>query len=325
MRAVRVHARSGLPSLRYEEAPEPVLGAGDALVRVHAVALTPTELTWNSTFTRRDGTERLPVIPGFDVSGSVERLGGDPAGLRVGDEVFGLLDFWRDGAAAEWVAVRAADLARKPRSLDHVRAAALPLSGLTAFQALFEHAKVGRGSRVLVHGASGGVGSLSVQLAHETGAHVIASASARHAEFLRGLGADEVIDRSRERFEERAGEVDLVLDTVGGETLERSWGLLRRGGSLVTIVGDVSEERARAAGIRAVSMLVHPDRAGLEEIARLVDAGRLGPVVERVLPLSEARAAFEAGAAGHNRGKTVLQVVGAAGARGGSAPPTKRV
>lgn len=310
MKAIRVHSRDGTRAMRFEDAPVPTVGPGDALVRVHAAAITPTEFTWNSTFTTTEGKDRLPTIPSFEVSGVVEDIAADVKDVARGDAVYGLLNFWRDGAAAEYVAVRAADLAPKPKSLDHVHAAAVPLSGLTAWQALFDHAHLARGNRVLIQGAAGGVGTFAVQLAHSKGIHVIGTASARNAGFLRELGADEVVDYAAEPVERRVKDVDAVLDTVGGDTLERSWGIVRRGGALVTIVGDAPEERATRQGIRAVSFLVQPSRAQLLELGELLDRGALRPIVEATYPLASAREAYERGLLGHNRGKLVLVVRG---------------
>ena len=309
MRAIRVHSREGTRAMVCEKVAIPRPASGEALVRVHAAGITPTEFTWNSTFVRRDGKERLPIVPGFEFSGTVAALGQGVSDFAVGEEVYGLLDFWRDGAAADYVVVDAAYLALKPGSIDHVRAAAIPLSGLTAWQALFDHGNLKPGERVLVHGAAGGVGSYAVQLAHHRGAHVRATASAGRETYQRDLGADEVIDYPGERFEERVGKVDLVLDTVGGETLERSWSVVRAGGTLVTIVGDVSDDRAKATGIRAVSMLVEPHRSELIEIARQVDTGALRSMVDATFPLESAREAYERGSAGLLRGMTVLTLL----------------
>lgn len=291
-----------------EDAPIPKLREGDALVRVHAAALTPTEFTWNSTFTTSEGKDRLPTIPSFEVSGVVEETAPGVTGLEKGDEVYGLLNFWRDGAAAEYVAVHAADLAPKPESLDHAHAAAVPLSGLTALQGLFDHGRLAAGNQVLIQGAAGGVGTFAVQLAHGKKARVIGTASARNVPFLKELGADDVLDYNGGRFEDRVRDLDVVLDTVGGETLERSWAVVRRGGALVTIVGDAPEDRASQLGIRAVSFLVQPNRAQLVELGKLIDAGALRPVVEATYPLGQAREAYERGQLGHNRGKLVLVV-----------------
>jgi len=308
MKAIRIYSRAGPEALVYEDAPVPKIAKGEALIKVHATAITPTEFTWNSTFTTPDGKDRLPVVPGFEVSGTVEEVAPDVSDLSAGDAVHGLLNFWRDGAAAEYVTARAADLAPKPTSLDHVHAAAVPLSGLTAWQALFDHANLSAGDRVLIHGAAGGVGTWAVQFAHSRRAHVIGTASPTKHAFLRELGADEVLDYTAVRFEDKVRDVDAVLDTVGGETLDRSWGILRKGGALVTIVGDAPEEKATKYGVHAVSFLVQPNRTQLNQIAQLIDGGTVRPIVEAVYPLSHAREAYERGLLGHNRGKLVLQV-----------------
>jgi len=309
MKAIRLHSRSGPEGLVYEEAPLPEIGPDDALVRVHAAGLTPTELSWNSTYTAKNRQSRLPIVPAFEVAGTVEKVAPGAVGLSIGEEVYGLLDFWRDGAAAEFVAARALDLAPKPRSLSFTHAAAIPLSGLTAWQSLFDYAKLARGDSVLIHGAGGGVGSFAVQFAHWKGAHVFATCSRENAEFVRGLGADRVIDYSSSRFQDELGGLDVVLDTVGGGVLDNSWQVLRRGGSLVTIVGDVSEDVAAKYGVKGYSILVEPNRKELEEIARLVDEGEVRPIVSAAFPLSRAREAYERGLGGHNRGKLVLEVV----------------
>jgi NADPH:quinone reductase-like Zn-dependent oxidoreductase len=309
MKAVRIHSRGGPEALVFEDAPIPKISDGEVLVRVHAAAITPTEFTWNSTFTTSDGKERLPIVPSFEVSGTVAKLGSGVTDLHVGEAVYGLLDFWRDGAAAEYVAVKAGSLAEKPKQLDHVHAASVPLSGLTAWQAFFDHARLSKGDRVLIHGAGGGVGTLAVQFAHWRGAHVIGTASRGRADFLRKLGADEVVDYTAVRFEDKVRDVDVVLDTVGGETLERSWKIIRKGGALVTIVGDAPEEKAKKYGVRGFSILVQPNRMHLVEMAKLIDAGTIRPVIEAVFPLSQTQRAYERGLLGHNLGKLVLKVV----------------
>lgn len=305
-----MHTRGGPEVLVYEDAPIPNPRLGEALVRVHAAAITPTEFTWNSTWTSPDGKDRRPIVPSFEVAGVVENVAADVSDVKVGDQVYGLLDFWRDGAAAEYVAARAADMAPKPKSLDHVHAAAVPLSGLTAWQALFDHANLSAHDRVLIHGAAGGVGTFAVQFARWRGAHVIGTASQGKTDFLRELGADEVLDYTSVRFEDKVRDVDVVVDTVGGDTLERSWGVLRRGGVLVTVVGDAPEELSAKYGVRGVSFLVQPNRVQLGQISDLMNAGTIRPIVDAVFPLAHAREAYERGLLGHNRGKIVLQVVG---------------
>jgi len=308
MKAVRMHVRAGPEALVYEDAPAPKIGSEEVLVRVRAAGVTPTEFTWNSTFTARDKRSRLPIIPAFEVAGIVEKIGSLTSGMAEGDAVYGLLDFWRDGAAAEYVVARAHELAPKPESLSFAYAAAVPLSGLTAWQSLFDYANLSEGNTVLVHGAGGGVGTFAVQFAHRRGAHVFATCSREKVDFVRSLGADRVIDYSRVRFQDELGGLDVVLDTVGGEVLENSWKVLRPGGSLVTIVGDAPEETAARYGVKGFSILVEPNRKELVEIARVIDAGEVKPVVDAVFPLSRAREAYERGLRGHNRGKIVLKV-----------------
>ena len=310
MKAVRMHTRAGPEALVYEDAPTPEIGSGEVLVKVRAAGITPTEFTWNSTFTTKDKRNRLPIVPAFEVAGTAEKIGSEASNLARGDAVYGLLDFWRDGAAAEYVAARASDLAPKPKSLSFTYAAAIPLSGLTAWQSLFDYAKLSKGDTVLVHGAGGGVGTFAVQFARWRGAHVFATCSGEKASLVRSLGADRVIDYTSTKFQDELSGLDVVLDTVGGEVLENSWRVLRRGGSLVTIVGDAPEEKASKYDVKGFSILVEPNRKELVEIASLVDAGEIKAVVDAVFPLSRAREAYEAGLKGHNRGKLVLRVEG---------------
>src|SRR5918998_4385390 len=241
MKAIRLHGRGGPEQLVCEDSPAPTLEAGDALVRVHACSITRAELTWPPVHTAPDGSTRPFIIPGHEVSGVVEAVAPDVRDVKAGDEVYALVDFDRVGGAAEYVAVRAADTAPKPSSLSHVEAAAVPLAGLTAWQALFNQAGLSEGQSLLIHGAAGGVGTYAVQFARLAGARVIGTARAKDEGLLRELGADEVIDYTATRFEDEVVGVDVVFDAVGGETLERSWRVLRRGGVLVTIA---SSEKA---------------------------------------------------------------------------------
>ncbi len=301
MKAIRMHVRGGPEQIVYEDIPKPIPSAGEALVRVHASGITPTELSWSST-------EHLPTVLGHEVSGIVEEVAAGVSEVKVGDSVYALTDFWRDGTAAEYVTVRARDLAPKPLTLDHVRAAVVPLSALTAWQALFDHARLMADQKVLIHGGAGGVGTFAVQFARWRGAHIIATASARNFGFLRGLEAEELIDYEAERFEDRVRDADVVLDLVGGNTLERSWGTLRRGGVLVSTVNKPSQEKAAAYGVRGIFFIVEPNRKELVEIGGLIDAGLVRPLVEAICPLERAREAFECGLKGHVRGKFVLRV-----------------
>ncbi|MGA8145141.1 MAG: NADP-dependent oxidoreductase [Candidatus Acidiferrales bacterium] len=307
MKAVRMHSLGGPRQLVYEEAERPLLEPGDALVRVIASSLTKDELSWTPTCQTKDGQPRLPTIPGHEFSGIVETVAANVADVKTGDEVYGLASFWRDGSAAEYLAVAASDIAPKPKSLDFEQAATVPLAGLTAWQALFDHGNLAAKQRVLIHGAAGGVGIFAVQLSHWKGAYVIATASAGHRDFLRGLGADEVIDYADQKFEEVVRDVDLVLDTVGGDVFERSRLVLSPTGMLITIVENVAPEN-RDARPRELFFIVEPNRSELIELGRLIDAGLVKTAIAEVFPLEQAQKAFEKGLAGHVRGKIVLRI-----------------
>ncbi len=308
MQALRLHEQGGPDGLTYEEAPIPQLGIGDVMVRVRAASFTPTELTWPSTWVDRLGHDRRPVILGHEVSGIVEALGDGTTGFALGASVYGLTDWYRDGAFAEYVAVEARNLAPKPASLDHVQAAALPLAGLTAWQALFDHGGLSAGQRVLIHGAGGGVGSLAVQLAREANANVVATARSWARELATELGADRFVDVDRERFEDVAGPADVVLDLVGGDVLERSWSAVVAGGVIISAMEDPQATRPAASDARGVYFVVEPNRVELEELARRVDSGQLRPVVGQVFDLTDGRKAFEAKEGGSVPGKVVLRV-----------------
>jgi NADPH:quinone reductase-like Zn-dependent oxidoreductase len=310
MRALRLHEQAGADALAYEEAPDPEPGIGDVLVAVQAASITPTELQWPSTWVDRLGHDRRPVIPGHEVSGTVEALGYGATGFAVGDAVYGLTDWYRDGALAEYVAVETRNLAVKPASLGHVEAAALSLAGLTAWQALFIHGRLAAGQRVLIHGAAGGVGSLAVQLAHAVNAEVVATGRGWARELATELGGDRFVDVERERFEDAAGEVDLVVDLVGGQILERSWSTLRQGGMLVSAVEDPQGKPERPSGVRGAFFVVEAVRSQLQELARQAEAGALRPVVGQVVALADGRAAFQSKQRGGVRGKVVLRMAG---------------
>jgi len=309
MKAIRIHTRSGPEAFVYEDAPQPHPGEGEVLVRVYATSVMWQEPTWTETWKTPTGVDRDLPIPGHDLSGLVAEVGTGVTDVAIGEAVYALTEFWRDGAAAEYAIARATDLAPKPRSLDYVQAAGVPLVGLTAWQALFDHARLSAGQSVLIHGAAGGVGSMAVQLAHWVGANVIGTASVRNRDFLRGLGADEVIDYTSTRFEDMLHDVDIVLDTIGGDTMERSWSALKKGGLLVSVFSPPPKEQAKAHGVRALFFVVQPNRAELIQIGDLIDAGQVQPVIETVFPLSEARQAFERALSGHTRGKIILRVV----------------
>ena len=310
MKAVRIHAYGGPEEIVYEDAPRPEPGSGEVLVRVRAAGVNPVDWkTRSGSGMAKKFGERFPLVLGWDASGVVEEVGTGVDAFRAGDEVYGLPRFPEPGEAyAEYMAAPAGDLATKPANLGHLEAAALPLVTLTAWQALFDVAGLEQGQSVLVHAAAGGVGHVAVQLARWKGARVVGTSSARNADFVRSLGADEVVAYDEADLEEVVSEVDVVLDPVGGEALERSFGVLRQGGALVSLVAEPSEEQAEQHQVRAQRMLVHPDGAQLAEVSSLVEAGHLRPAIDAELPLADARKAHEMSEAGHTRGKIVLRV-----------------
>jgi NADPH:quinone reductase-like Zn-dependent oxidoreductase len=294
---------AGLDGLTLTDRPHPHAAENDVIVRVHAAGFTPGELDWPSTWADRAGRDRTPSVPGHELSGVVAELSYGTTGLTVGQRVFGLSDWTRDGTLAEYVAVEARNLAPLPADIDHTVGAALPISGLTAWQALFDHGRLEPGQTVLIHGAAGGVGSIAVQLAHEAGARVIGTGRADDRDTVLGLGAESFVDLQASRFED-VGEADVILDVIGGEILERSAVVVRSGGTLVTIVGP---PKVRPRDGRAIFFVIEPDRARLADLAQRVRAGRLKVLVGSVKPLAEARAAFSSGQRG--RGKTIIRVV----------------
>jgi NADPH:quinone reductase-like Zn-dependent oxidoreductase len=297
MRAVRLHGSGGAADLALDEVAIPQVERGGALVRVHAAALTRDELEWP--------VDRLPAIPSYEASGVVVDVAPDVTDVVAGDAVFALTPFDRDGAAAEYVAVPAQILGRKPNALSDVESAAIPMTGLSAWQGLFDHGGLEAGERVLILGAAGGVGQVATQLAREHGAYVIGVASGEGIERARELGADEAIAASV-GFEKALGLVDLVFDTVGGQVLSRSAAVLRGGGRIVS----VAEEPPERPDISTTYFVVESSREQLEQLRRLADAGKLRVDVDSVFSLDAARAAFERVQARGKRGKVVLGIVG---------------
>jgi len=305
MKAIRTHEPTGISGLVFEEAPDPTPNFCEVLVKVAACGITHNELDW-PIWTCRAGHRRTSVIPGHEVSGVVAALGFGTAGLAVGDEVYGLTDQLRDGAAAEYVAVEARNLAAKPRTVDHVHAAAVPRAGLTAWQGLFDHGMLAKGQTVVVHGAGGAVGSMAVQLARWAGAEVVGTGRSHSRELVTELGADRYVALDAERLDDLAGRADLVFDTIGGDVLAGSSALLKPGGRLVTVRADAPLPTTRD-DIGTVVFIQESNRAQLAELARLVDEGHLRPQVGAVYPLAQAVEAYSAKAAGGVAGRTVLQ------------------
>jgi len=305
MKAIRTHEPTGISGLVFEDAPEPKPMICEVLVKVAACGITHNELDW-PIWTCRAGHQRSSVIPGNEVSGVVAALGFGTAGLAVGDEVFGLADQLRDGAAAEYVAIEARNVARKPQTVDHVHAAAVPRAGLTAWQALFDHGKLAKGQTVVIHGAGGAVGSMAVQLARWAGAEVIGTGRSHSRALATELGADRYIALDADHLEDVVGQADLVFDTIGGDVLAASAAMLRPGGTLISVKAAASLPTTRD-GIKTLIFIQESSRAQLTELARLVDDGHLRPQVGAVYPLAQAVKAYSAKAAGGIPGRIVLQ------------------
>jgi NADPH:quinone reductase-like Zn-dependent oxidoreductase len=301
MNAIRLHAPGGPAGLIHEQLATPKPGTGEALVRVHAAGITRDELDWP--------LNRLPAIPCYEFSGVVAAVGPDVTDIEPGLPVYALGAFDRDGAAADYAVVPTEFVAPKPRTLGHIENAAIPLAALSAWQGLFDHGRLLPGQRVLIHGATGGVGHMAVQLALFRGAHVIGTVSTRDIEAARQLGVDEVIDYTTSRFEEVAAPVDLVFDTTGGERLARSPFVVRPGGRLVSVAAEPPQEGAAARGVDALYFVVAPNRIQLAEITKLVETGHLRPTIAEIFPLADARKAFERSQSAHQPGKIVLRVV----------------
>lgn len=306
MRAVRFHEYGPPTALVVDEVERPQAGKGQVLVRVHAAGVNPVDWKFRKGLLKDYMPLDLPHTGGLDLSGVVEEVGPEVAGFQKGQAVFGR----GTGAYAEYALVDAATLALKPDVLSFEEAATIPVGAATAWAALFEGANIQAGQRVLIQGAAGGVGLWAVQLAHWKGAHVIATTSTDNVDFVRSLGADEVIDYKTTQFEDVASDVDAVIDTVGGELEPRSWPVLKKGGVLVEVAGMASEEMAKEHGVRVGAFTSQPTTAVLQEISTLIEAGTIHPEVGRVFPLSEIVQAHALSETGHGRGRIVVKVVG---------------
>lgn len=306
MKAVVAHEYGAPEVLKFEEVPRPEPNDDEALVRVIASAVNPADpLTLSGKYAREFGTH-LPLIPGYDIAGVVEKTGGSVTKLKVGEAVYGYPTF--GGGWAEYVTVKEGEVAAKPKSLNFVEAAAVPMGALTAWQALVDVAKVQSGQTVLIHGGSGGVGSFAIQIAKAHGARVIATASTDNQDLLKQLGADMAVDYTKTKFEDIAKDVDVVLDPVGRDTLARSYGVVKKGGIVMSLVARPDPVELKKHEIRGAGISVHPDAENLTEIAQLIDAGKIKPALTQVRPLSEAIAAQQQAATHHTRGKVVLRI-----------------
>jgi NADPH:quinone reductase-like Zn-dependent oxidoreductase len=307
MKAMQVNKVDQGPRLVLVELQKPEPGLGEILVHVHAAGVTTTELSWYPTTHTKSGTERPRAVPGHEFSGVITAIGKGVQDFEVGDEVYGMNDWYADGATAEFCITVPQNIARKPATLSHEAAASVPIGALTSRQGLIDRAKLEQGERVLIHGGAGAVGIYAVQLAHMRGARVITTVSTQDIEFVKRLGADEVIDYKASRFEKEVRDVDVVFDAVGGDTLDRSWGVLKPGGRMITIAAD--GEGTTDQRVRDAYFIVEPNQKQLVEIAKQLDAGYLRAFVKTTIPLNEASAAYS-GAVRDKRGhgKIVISV-----------------
>jgi NADPH:quinone reductase-like Zn-dependent oxidoreductase len=290
------------------EIPRPAPQAGEVLIRVHAAGVTSTELSWYPTSHTKEGAKRVAAVPSHEFSGEIAELGEGIEGLQIGQTAYGMNDWYADGALAEFCITQPGWIAPKPRGLGHAEAASLPIGALTAWQGLFDRAHLKAGERVLIQGGAGAVGSLAIQIAHWHGAHVIATVSTQNVGFVKELGADEALDYNAAPFEETVRDIDVVFDAVGGETLQRSWSVLKKNGRMVTIVSTTlpaTDDRVNNA-----FFIVEPDRRQLIEIGELLESGALRPVVDAILPFAQAPLAYTGEVKKKGRGKLVVAVTG---------------
>jgi NADPH:quinone reductase-like Zn-dependent oxidoreductase len=308
MKAVRAPTRGGPEVLRYEDAPVPEVGASEVLVEVHGAAVTPGELAWDETWQSADGADRTPVIPSHEFSGVIAQVGEDVSSLTPGSQVYGLIDFNHDGAAAEFVSLPQEAVAPRPVRLSHVESAALPLAALTAWQALSDHARLQPGERAFIQGGAGGVGSLAVQFAKALGAEVTATASEDDEPLVKTLGADRVVRSVSAALSPGEPPFDVLLNTFGGPVPEESYGLVRPAGRLVTLAEPPDQSMTERHAIQGIFFIVASDRDELRRIADLAEQGELRTVIARTLPLADAAIAYGPPPAPRRPGKTVLVV-----------------
>ncbi|WP_316827049.1 NADP-dependent oxidoreductase [Pedobacter miscanthi] len=309
MKAIRIHEFGGPEVLSIDEIDIPQPAPDEVLIKVHATSVNPVDWKIREGQRKEKFPAKLPLTLGWDVSGTIETLGEKVSAFRKGDEVYGRPDPTKNGAYAEYIVVKASIISIKPTSIGHTEAAAVPLAGLTAWQALFDYGLLKAGQKVLIHAAAGGVGTYAVQFAKWKGAHVIGTASNSNVDFLKRLGADEVIDYRMEDFETTLNDIDLVLDTIGGETQLKSLNVLKEGGRVITTLMPEYVAEAKAKKVHLIGFTAQSIPAQLAEIATLIDSGKVKPVIEKVLPFTSARQAQAESEQGHTRGKIVLQVI----------------
>jgi NADPH:quinone reductase-like Zn-dependent oxidoreductase len=308
MKAVVIHEYGGPQVLKYEDIPRPEPNDDQLLVRVIAAGVNPVDGMIRSGMFAKEGNRAFPIIPGGDVAGVIEKVGSKITKFKAGDPVFAYVSLDNSGGYAQYALVTEREAAPKPKSLTYVEAAAMPIVAITAWQALIDTAKLSAGQTVLIHGGSGGVGSFAIQIAKARGAKVIATASTANQDFLKQLGADVAIDYTKQKFEDVAKDVDVVLDSIGRDTLARSYGVVKKGGIIVSLVARPKESELEKHGIRGAALSVEPNSEELAEIGKLIDDKKIKVIVSQTFPLSEAMKAQEQVATGHTRGKIVLKV-----------------
>lgn len=306
-KAVRIHQFGGPEVLVYEDAPVPSIQADEVLVKIHAASVNPVDWKVREGYLKEMLPHRLPLILGWDFAGEVVAVGSDVSQWKLGDAVYARPDIARDGSYAEYIAVRANEIAAKPQKANWQEAAAVPLAALTAWQSLIEGATIQAGERVLIHAGAGGVGSFAIQLAKSRGAHVITTTSTKNVALVKSLGADEVIDYTQADFSQLR-EIDVVFDTLGGEIQEKSWQTLKQGGRLISIISSPSEEAAAKVGGKALFCFVQPSATQLDELSKMIDAGQLKIIIDSVFPLSDVVGAHAKSTSGRAVGKIVIQV-----------------
>jgi NADPH:quinone reductase-like Zn-dependent oxidoreductase len=304
MKAVIINEYGNEDVVNYVDVERPDPKKDEILVKVHFAGVNPVDWKIRGGLGERLGL-KLPIMLGGEIAGTIEKIGDEVRDFKEGDAVYGIIT---SGGYAEYAIAKRGDIAPKPKSLDFENAAAIPLGALTAWQAIFDLANLSRGQRIVIAGASGGVGSLAVQLAKAKGAFVIGIASGRNKEFVRDLGADEFVDYTKQKFEEVVKDVDVVFDAVGGDTFERAFQTLKKGGFLVTSVAFPSEDKAREFGVKTARVFCKPNANELAEITRLIDEGNFKAHISTILPLAEVKKAHRLSESGHTRGKIVLQV-----------------
>ena len=308
MKAVRIHEYGGSTVLRYEDAPIPTCASDEVLIRVIGSSVNPVDWKVREGHLQSMLKYTMPLIPGWDVSGVVHAVGAEAKRFAVGDAVYSRPDIARNGTYAQFVTVRETEVAKKPHTVSHIEAGVLPLAGITAWEALITTGQVKAGHRVLIHAAAGGVGSLAVQIAKAFGAHVIATASGKHRSLVEALGADEFIDYKTQRLANTASNVDLVFDTMGGDTQEASWQVMVPGGLLVSIADDPTAGAARHPGMRGKFLFIQPNAPVLDQLAAMVDSGKLRPLICAEFALQDIAKAHALSETGHAVGKIAIYV-----------------